>query len=269
MGIKKVVVVSDLHCGSAVGLMPPSMLDTEDTVGLSQNKVQKWLWQCWEDFNNRWLPQVLAGDEYAVVINGDLIDGVHHGTTQVVPDVVVQAKIARHILTPLAFSAAATYVVRGTECHTRQTETIIGEWIEAKRDPVSRSFAWDHLTLNVNDCPVSFSHHITTAAKPWSESAALANHLVSEQFKAQNRGWKTPKVVVRSHRHVYGVFENGSGMIAVTPSWQAMTRYAKAVTADCVSTIGGIVLDFNGLPGELPLVHRKLYTPKQSKAVQL
>lgn len=269
VGIKKIVVLSDLHCGSAVGLLPPALAETEDTLALRQNKVQEWLWRCWSDFTNRWLPIVLGGDPYALVVNGDLIDGVHHGTTQVIPDVVVQAKIARSLLTPLAFAAKATYVVRGTECHTRQSETIIGEWLGAKQEPGTKSFAWDNLTLKANGCPVSFSHHITTAAKPWSESAALANHLVAEQFRAQNRGWETPKVVVRSHRHVYGTFENGGGMMVVTPSWQAMTRYAKAVTADNVSTIGGVVLDFTGDEGALPLVHRKLYTPKQARAETL
>ena len=269
MGISKVVVISDLHCGSAVGLLPPGMDETEDTLALAQNKVQQWLWSCWEDFTTRWLPGVIDGSDYALVVNGDLIDGMHHGTTQVIPDLVIQAKIARRILLPLAMGADQTYVIRGTECHTMQSETIIGEWLDAKQEPTTKSYAWDNLTLNVKGCPVSFSHHITTAAKPWSESAALANHLIAEQFRAHNRGWKTPKVVVRSHRHVYGSFENGSGMIVVTPSWQAMTRYAKAVTADNVSTIGGVVLDFNGDDGDLPTVHRKLYTPKQAKAEKL
>ena len=44
------VVVSDLHCGSDVGLLPPSSnLSTGNTIGIGKNYAQEWLWDCWTD----------------------------------------------------------------------------------------------------------------------------------------------------------------------------------------------------------------------------
>ena len=44
------VVVSDLHCGSNVGLMPPdSEIIGGNTIGFGSNHHQRWLWECWQD----------------------------------------------------------------------------------------------------------------------------------------------------------------------------------------------------------------------------
>ena len=44
------VIVSDLHCGSTVGLWPDGHeTSTGNTIGLGKNLHQQWLWQCWKD----------------------------------------------------------------------------------------------------------------------------------------------------------------------------------------------------------------------------
>ena len=44
--IKTAVIISDLHCGSTVGLLPPDF-STEEGNEIRQNPLQKWLWECW------------------------------------------------------------------------------------------------------------------------------------------------------------------------------------------------------------------------------
>jgi hypothetical protein len=45
---KVVMVLSDLHVGSTVGLWPKDFTSNEGNL-ICQNKFQEWLWECWED----------------------------------------------------------------------------------------------------------------------------------------------------------------------------------------------------------------------------
>ena len=65
------VVVSDLHCGSTVGLLAP---DAEthygNTIGFGSNYHQEWLWDKWQEGMRRVF--ALAGDDpYVLLCNGD------------------------------------------------------------------------------------------------------------------------------------------------------------------------------------------------------
>ena len=59
---KLLVVVSDLHCGSTVGLMPP---DSENmagnTLNFGKNHHQAWLWEKWTAAQNA--VAEIAGDD--------------------------------------------------------------------------------------------------------------------------------------------------------------------------------------------------------------
>ena len=113
-----VVVISDLHCGSSVGLMPPVFARVDEGPALRQNKPQRWLWRWWEDFWGKWLPSVVGKGKWALVINGDLVEGCHHRNVQIHPDVIVHKRIAEDVLIPVSSGSEATYVIKGTECHT-------------------------------------------------------------------------------------------------------------------------------------------------------
>ena len=45
---KILLVISDIHYGSEVGLMPPdSKIRSKNTIGFGKNIHQKWLWEKW------------------------------------------------------------------------------------------------------------------------------------------------------------------------------------------------------------------------------
>jgi hypothetical protein len=76
-------VVSDLHAGGTTALCPPSIA-LDDGGEYNASKAQRWLWQCWGQF---WDRAQSVRDEHAAtfyqIFNGDLVDGNHHGTTQI------------------------------------------------------------------------------------------------------------------------------------------------------------------------------------------
>ena len=65
------VVVSDLHCGSTTGLMPP---DSENmagnTIGFGKNVHQAWLWANWKKAQAE-VAKIAGNDPLALLINGD------------------------------------------------------------------------------------------------------------------------------------------------------------------------------------------------------
>ena len=92
-----ILVLSDLHVGSTVGLWPADFVSNEGNP-IGQNHFQKWLWKCWVDMNE-WVAKVTDGQPYDIVINGDIVDGIHHKTLQVMtPDLGDQVTAVKQIL---------------------------------------------------------------------------------------------------------------------------------------------------------------------------
>jgi len=261
-----VLVLSDTHCGSKFGLLPPGCLDAEGAE-YKLNPVQEWLWDCWGQFQT-WSERIIGTDSYDVVINGDTIEGVHHGTVEVIdPDPAQHSTIASALLEPITENAHKLYMVAGTEVHTRSSESHLGKALGAEINRDTRSYCFPNLNLHINNQRVSFNHHIQTSLRPWTQASGLGIALTSERSEALDAGHIPPDVVVRSHRHVYGQFRNKAAMIVVTPCWQAPTRFVRKVKPDAVPCVGGLILDWrHSDEGELPAVHLKAFSPTQPKA---
>ena len=144
-----IVVLSDIHAGSTVALMPPEFTTLEGVL-LAQNPMQRWLWECWQDAQ-AWITASVGADPYALVLNGDLTEGIHHGTKQVIsPDTGDHVECAIHLLRPLVAKAAKTFIVKGTECHTGNNEIVIGKAMKTAINPETGLPAWDRLTLDAS-----------------------------------------------------------------------------------------------------------------------
>lgn len=246
------VVISDLHIGSTLALCP-DMTELADGSHYLPNPVQAWIWEQWIAFRCH-LKERLHGRRWGLVINGDLIDGVHHKTKEVIhPDVGIQVKTAIEVLEPVAKDAAYTYVVRGTESHVGTSETAIGRAIGAMT--AGKEHSAHHWLIDVNGCLVSAKHHIGSTARTWTRATALGASLANERLEALNARRDIPNVLLRAHRHVPGLYKDPSGMLIVTPAWQALTSYGWKVVPDAVPWVGGVILDWKGVrQGGLPLV---------------
>ena len=111
------IFISDIHAGCQLGLCPPRVkLDSGGSYHHSD--LQKKVWAMWKHFNNKWIPMVTKGEPFVLVMNGDAIDGVHHGSkTQISHNITDQKNIAYEILAPLVERAEKYFHVRGTEAH--------------------------------------------------------------------------------------------------------------------------------------------------------
>ncbi len=267
MAIKVAVVVADLHCGSTRGLCCPNFTTEEgQTVGL--NAAQTFLWEHWEA---AWdLVYTLVGDDqWALVGNGDMIEGNHHRTTEIVSPVMSDhVAIALECLLPHSTKAAARLFTLGTECHTSNAEHHIAATCEAIKDPNTGRAAWERLSVSFNDCLCRFTHHTSTVAREWTSQ--INSHISTMQLAALRSGQPVPKVLGQAHCHVYAESRKEGAFGFTSPSWQILTRYGNKAVPNAIPMIGLIVLDWRRVPpGDLPEVHRYTRSYWGDKSVTL
>lgn len=257
---KLILVLSDLHVGSTVGLWPADFISNEGNP-IGQNHFQKWLWKCWLDMNE-WVAKVTDGQPYDIVINGDIVDGIHHKTLQVMtPDLGDQVTAVKQILGALMERSSTIHIIKGTESHTLNQEIAVGRALGASKNKANGQHAWDVLDLEMNGKLYNFAHHISATARTYLEASAhsiMLGNLTHARARAKKR---VPDVMIRAHRHRHGIWQDGNQISAITGAWQGLTRYGFKVVPDAIPQPSAIIFDArNQDRTELPIVHSRVYT---------
>lgn len=250
------LVISDTHCGSDCGLLPPHVdLDDGSTVGHGKNARMKWLWESFVDMKARF-NALRNGEPYVLTINGDVIEGIHHRTEEVVAAKIMEhLTIAKVALGDLIRGAAKVVVTRGTECHTRDLESVLCEYFKVPK-------ALDIQQYAVNGCLVDARHHMPVTGRQHLEASALSICMTNTRSNMTRAGHPLPRVFIRGHRHVMGDYCDGESMILVCGAWQCLTRHGNKVVPDSIPRPSAYVLDWRGTAkGALPATHRFAYNP--------
>ena len=113
--VNNLVIISDLHCGCQFGLCPPCGMTLDGGGTYEPSQLQKETWKVWEIFWNKWIPEVAHNEPFALLINGDMIDGKHHNAvTQISQNLSDQSKLACSVLQPIIDKVAgASLIVSG------------------------------------------------------------------------------------------------------------------------------------------------------------
>jgi hypothetical protein len=263
------VILSDIHAGSSKAVLPPGFVTVEGNE-VKQNVLQSWQWQCWQRMQD-FVADRVGADKFGLVLNGDLIEGIHHGTKEIISsEVGDHATAAIQLLEPIAARAARVFVVRGTEAHVNNHEHTIAKKLGAVLNPELGIHAFDRLTLEVAGVRCVFRHHIGTTMRRGLAGSQLSLQLAEEQVEAANNGEPIPRVLACAHRHKGGVYKDDNGMCVITPAWQALTRFAHKVVSPARCKPGVIILDWrNCNEGDLPQVHEKYYTAPAPSVIRL
>jgi hypothetical protein len=218
-----------------------------------------------------WVESIADGDPFVLVLNGDLIDGNHHRTMQIIsPDVGDHVEAAIHSLRPLVAKASDTFIIKGTECHTHNAETVVGKALKTRINSETKLPSWDRLTLDLNGVRCVFRHHIGTTTRRGLAGTQLSMQLVEEQVEAANAGEPIPRVLCCAHRHKVGYYQDDNGLSLVTGAWQDLTRFAHKVVSQARCKPSIAALDFrNCAAGELPRLHSRTYEARKTQAVAL
>jgi hypothetical protein len=268
-GIRVAVFISDIHAGSTVAVMPPKVTLAEGTE-VRQNKLQAWFWERWLDMQV-WLDDELGGAPFALILNGDLIEGDHHRTDQIVSrNIGDHLAIAEEVLAPIASRAAKVFITRGTECHVGDAEAALAHKFGAEKDPETGRQVFDRLTLDLCGVRTVARHHVTTSSRPWLESNGLGIELAAEQLNAARNGEPIPRILAVAHRHTPGDVQTTEGLCFATPAWQGLTRHGHKVVGSARCKPGAYLLDWRSVPdGQMPIVRRRIYEAPKAAAIHV
>lgn len=236
--MRTIVLISDLHCGSLLGLCPDRGITLDGGGHYEPNQVQQKIWSYWQEFWSEWVPRETEDEPFVLVVNGDVIDGQPHGSKALITaNMATQARIAREVLEPAVAMAAATYMTRGTEAHvgkSAEDEERLGRELGVVPDDDGH-YTRDELWIELAGHLGHVTHHIATASSWMYESTAPWREVVLSLEAAVRTCQAPPQWIARGHRHreftgrTYT--HDGRVLVVVTPGWQAKTPYVYRTVA--------------------------------------
>jgi len=237
---KLVFEISDTHCGSDVGLRPPEVKLPNGNVNvIGESLHQQLLWGWWQEAQ-QWIEDTAAGRPFILLFNGDAIEGVHHGSKELIAiQEEIHVAIAIQTLKPIADRAATVLMVAGTECHTKSLENVIATKIGARE-----GIAKDKWLFTVNGVLNDAAHHMATTKRRWLNSGDLSRVMTNAIANYTVAGMAVPRVYWRAHRHVGGYFSENGYHIAVAGGWQFLTRYGHKVVTESIPSPSIQFMDF-------------------------
>lgn len=251
------IIFSDTHVGCQLGLCDCSSRGAIrfDSGGLYKpNKIQQEIYKAWRYTWDVWVPEVTKGEPYYVIMNGDAIDGRHHGsTTQFSQNLNDQILHAEHIIGREIQKATHYFHLRGTEAHVGQSgenEEMLARALGAIPNDAGQYARFDLWSM-VGKGLIHVLHHIGTSSSRIYSSTALMKELMDLYMESAKMRQQPPDAVVRSHRHSYLEVkmptDGGRAFSLTTPGWQGKTPFVFKIGGARVSVpeVGAVYLRWN------------------------
>jgi hypothetical protein len=242
-----VIAVSDLHTNSTIALAPPKVT-LDDGGSYVASVAQIYLWRKWQLFWKRVAEvKAEAGLPVVTVINGDICDGDHHNTGQIITrNDATQIDIALEVLDPLTAVSDRIFVLRGTEAHVGHSawrEELVAKEIGAIQDGENHTF-W-HLFAEFGGVTFDIQHHGESGSmRPWTAGGEANRIAAIVAYEYADTGTKPPQVALRAHRH--GWRDSGTThatQVFVTPPWQLTTAFGHRIGLGTkIQKVGGAIL---------------------------
>lgn len=199
------------------------------------------------------MPRVTRKRRWGVAINGDTLDGRHHGSThQVSQNLADQQEIAYRCLAPIVDKAQGrVWMIGGTEAHvgsSAEAEEMLAKRLGVRQDSNGHCVRYE-LWKEVGSALLHLSHHIGVSGSNAYESSAVMRELSEAYVEAGRWNDRAPDAIVRSHRHrdmeIKIPAANGYALGVVTPAWQLKTPFSFKVAGgrQAQPQIGGVVLN--------------------------
>lgn len=199
--IRTLVVVSDLHAGSRLGLAP-AQIKLDDGGYYVPSKEQQVLKSWWDEFWTEFVPRETKGEPYEVVCNGDAVEGVPHGSVSHVSAIMDEhCHAAVDLLRPVvaAPQCSGYWHIRGTEAHvgkSAELEERVARELGAKKSKTGQHARWE-LWKKLGPHLIHFLHHVGTTGSAAHEASAVNAELTALLTESARWGEKAPDALVR------------------------------------------------------------------------
>lgn len=278
-------ITSDLHAGSTVALCPPE-IGLDDGGAYKASRAQRWMWECWLDFWSQVAAMRSEKDALLYALfNGDLVDGNHHGTTQILSgNPNAQAAVVNEcIRVALDQKPDKVWLIRGTDAHVGQSacaEERIADGLRRDKRPIvseesTGSASHWHARALIHGKRFDFAHHGRVGTRPWTKPNVVLNlaaeifmEHANEDFDAE-RLPSAPHIAIRSHMHQF-VDTGGAHRTRLiqTPAWQLATSYINRIAPGKLGEVGGIIIvvEDGRQPDVRPVIYKASPVPIWSAA---
>jgi len=201
---KRIVVISDTHCGHKFGLTPPGWWASEQTSEDYLVKHKAFQRSHWEFYASE-IERLKPIDIF--VLNGDAIEGKAERTGGI--ELITSDRHEQIRMAAKAIDIAEAKVVRivyGTGYHTGKDEdfeALLKEMVACDDVKVS-----GHLFIDVNGCGFDIKHKIGRSTIPHGRITPLIRAaLWNAIWNARGRQPKA-QIIIRSHVHYYESWKN-------------------------------------------------------------
>jgi hypothetical protein len=230
--LKRLVVISDLHCGHRSALTPPDW-QREYRNADKYARVRDKLWTFYAD-------KLFALQPIdCLVVNGDAIEGKGErsgGTELIEADRTEQAKMAAACIREA--KAKKIYVIAGTPYHTGREddfESVVAELVNADH-------FGNHEWVDCEGVILDFKHKVGGSVIPHGRYTAIQRAALWNMIWADRSIQPRANIIIRSHVHFYGHSGDVRKLALTTPALQAWTKFG---SKECEGTndIGLISID--------------------------
>jgi len=236
---KRILFMSDLHCGHVAGLCPPRWQIKGGSP--HRDKIRDSQREAWQWYSRQ---VTRCGPYDVVVVNGDAIDGqgTRSGGTELITtdrnEQIAMAVFAiRRAITKGRTRVVMTY---GTGYHVGNEEDFelgIANILDAK--------IGSHEWLDCGGIIIDLKHHIGGSSIPHGRQTAISRDALWNRLWADRAQQPRADVLIRSHVHYYMQGDDDDlGWRAITPALQ--TCGSKYGARRCSGTVsyGFLVGDF-------------------------
>jgi len=239
---KRMVVISDLHCGHKFGLTPPGWWSREDAVNSKivsrAGEFQRALWEFYSKAVEKYKPVDL------LIINGDAIDGKgeRSGSVELITtdrhEQVRMAKVAIEL-----FGASKVRIIYGTRYHTGTSEdfeSVLADSIDCEDVEVQ-----GHGFFEINGCVIDIKHKVSSSTIPHGRMTALARaRLWNVVWNSEHEKQPKANLIIRSHVHYHNFCGSDSWMGLTTPALCYNSSYGVRECEGLVD-VGFVVFNFD------------------------
>lgn len=244
MASKRILVISDTHCGHLTGLTPPAWQLKE--FGKSSTKRNKWATMqkdAWREFKK----MLKRYEPYDMAFHlGDMIDGKgkRSGCNEAITaDLEEQADMAANVCDTVRLYGKRNfkwYGVLGTNYHVASDGD---NWDVVAANRAGFECMGSHEWIDVNGLVFDLKHKVGSSSIPHGRGTSLARTNLWNGIWAEMDAQPRAQIFLRGHTHyTFQIGEPGTWLALILPSLQGWTKFGGL---ECEGTVhwGGAVFD--------------------------
>jgi len=255
-----IAACGDIHAGSTIGICPADGIPLDDGGRYTPSKFQLWLCDGW---HRTWdeAAKMIGGDPWRLVINGDAMEGDHHGTPQIIskhPAAEFRGCLELLRSGPLKYQPDWVDFVRGTEAHVGKAGSreealaaVLGNGTDEYpkhnviKDPATNTWSTYWRRFRVHGHLVDVKHHGRMGQRAHTKESysKLYAHDIWEEHVRD--GDEPPALCIRGHYHTF--MDSGQSRtyprVVNHPCWQGMTSHTHRISIESLPDFGIVLFE--------------------------